>query len=235
MAADDKKRETIRRNLKYERLAPSLLYRVVHQAVASYLVSPVRDRRVLQQCRQALELERENATNPQQQDNATYAIRSLDTFERSLNALPIGGINLERAPPYRPHIIEGVKVSIQPTVLIRVNRPRGAPLRGALIVDVAKGIEAKSDEAKQRATMAMTHSAILLHEHIANAVVTESEKSSAEHCLVFHTHRSELVASPTNYRRQLAVMEASCRTAYAMWKDVSPPPSFDSKFARFRD
>lgn len=236
MAADDGQRETIRRNLKYERMAPSILYRDLHQAVASFLASPTRDRGILARCREGLELAKQNAATPQKRDNATYALRSLDVFERSLNALPVTGINIERAPIYRPHeIIPGVKVSIQPTALVRVVRPRGGQLRGAIIVDVAKGIEPKSPELKQRVTNAMLHTAMLLHEHVSNTVVVEGEKSSPDHCMTFHTHRQELVRSPATYRKQLRIMQATCRTVKAVWATIDPPSSFDAKFAKYRE
>ena len=48
MAADDGPRETLLRNMKYERLARTLTYRTLYDAVASYLASPTRDRRILE-------------------------------------------------------------------------------------------------------------------------------------------------------------------------------------------
>ncbi|WP_162916838.1 hypothetical protein [Dongia deserti] len=235
MVADDKQRETMRRNLKYERISRSLIYSKLHQAVSSFLASPVRDRSVLARCRAMIETERDTAESPQRRDNAIYALRSLDQFEASLNALPIAGLVIERAPLAHPHIIHGVRVSIQPTVLVRVNRPRGAPLRGAIAVDLAKGDTPKSEAIKARMTQAMTYSAMLLHEHVGNSVIGDGERSSPDHCQVFHSHRQELVCSPTNYRRDLANMEASCRTAAALWQDIEPPASFDPALAIYRN
>src|SRR5262245_5441327 len=133
-----------------------------------------------------------------------YALRSLATFEASLNALPMSGVQLERPPRAEPYNIGNVRVSIQPTVLVRAVRMRGHDLRGAILVDLAKGIQPKSEELKQRATTAMTYTAMLLHEHVSNGVVGENERASPEHCMAYHTHRQELAQSPTNYRRQLA-------------------------------
>jgi hypothetical protein len=47
MAADDGPRETIVRNWKFERIAPSLIYDKLNQAVSSYLASPTLDRGIL--------------------------------------------------------------------------------------------------------------------------------------------------------------------------------------------
>ena len=225
----------MRRNMKYERIAPTLIYRRLQKGVASYLSSPIRDRRILDRCRDDLEKERENASTSTARDNAQYALRALETFERSLNALPIAGVNLTLAPLQKPMMIEGVKVSVQPTALIRVERPRGKPLRGAIIVDTAKGQEPKTDEAKAKATLGMTHAAYLLHELVANSVATDDEKPSAEHCMVFHSHRPELVCSPSNYRSQLRNMEAACRDIVASWDGIQPPASFDAARASYRD
>jgi hypothetical protein len=235
MAADDGPRQTMRRNMKFERIAPTLLYRKVQRAVAGYLASPVRDRRILNQCRDDLEAERSNVTSPKAKENATYALRALDTFERSLNALPVGGVTVQLAPTFRAHMIESVKVSIQPTVLISVTRPRGRTLRGAIIVDTAKGIEPRTDDARRRATEGMMHAAYLLHEHVAGAVVMDGERPSPEHCMIFHTHRQELVCSPTNYKKLLRNVEAACRDITTSWESIAPPSSFDPAKARYRD
>ena len=235
MATDDSQRETICRNLKYERLAPSILYSKVSEAIAGYLSSKTRDRGILTQCREFLEEEKERAIKPQQKENATYALRSLAAFEAGLNALPIGGLQLERPPTSLPYSIGDVRVSVRPTVLVKVARPRGAPLRGAILVDPAKGIIPKSEELKRRTTEAMTYTSMLLHELVSNTIVKEGERSSPEHCVTFHSHRQERVAAPTNYRRQLGIMQAACRTISGTWNAIQPPPSFNPGFARYRD
>lgn len=235
MVADDGPRETMRRNMKYERIAPTIIYSKVQEAISSFLASPTRDRGIIGQTRQLLEDEREATPNPTKRDNATYALRSLDAFENSLNALPLAGLQLQRPPKYRPHIIEGVKISIQPTALVTAVRMRGRNLRGAILVDSAKGTEAKTEEAKAQATAAMTHSAYLLNEHVADAVATEDEKVSPEHCMVFHTYRQQLVTSPTNYRRLLRNLHAACRDIAARWAQIDPPASFDPAVTRYRD
>lgn len=235
MVAEDGPRETMRRNMKFERLAPTLIYRKLQIGVKSFLASPVRDRRILARCREELETERSGAASPKARENALYALRALDQFERSLNALPVGGMNLSHAPLYRAHDIEGVKVSIQPTVLVRVERPRGKALRGAILVDTAKGSEAKTDEAKAKATEAMVHAAYLLHEHVARAPLGDDEKPSPEHCAIFHAHRPEWVCAPENYRKQLRNLEAACRDIAKAWDAIEPPSSFDPARARFRD
>ena len=234
MATDDSQRETICRNLKFERVARSTLHSKVHDAITGYLSSKTRDRGILNQCRELLEGERDRASKPQQKENAVYALRALAAFEASFNALSIGGLHLERPAHTQPHAISGVRVSVRPTVLVTVARPRGAPLRGALIVDPAKGITPKSEELQQRATAAMTYSAMMLHEHVST-IVNEDERSSPEHCIVFHTHRQERVKAPTNYRRELGSIKAALRTISRSWRDIDPPASFDPAFATYRD
>lgn len=235
VAADDKQRETKRRNLKYERIAPTLLYSKVHEAIAAFLTSPTRDRGILTRCGELLEGERDRATAPQQRENAVYALRSLDMFIASLNALPIGGLQLERTTSSEPYNIGNVRVTIRPTVLVKVARPRGTPLRGAILIDPAKGIEPKGESLKRRATEAMEYTSMLLHEHVSNSSVGDGERSSPGHCMTFHTHRQELVACPTSYKRELAIIGAACRGMAAMWHEIEPPASFDPTAARYRD
>jgi hypothetical protein len=235
MAADDGPRETILRNMKFERLAPTLIYRHVRRAVSAFLASPTRDRSILLRCRMLLENERDSASLPQQRENIIFALRALETFERSLNALGLDGLNFENAPAARPLRIEGVSVSVQPTAHIRVKRMRGADLVGAIVVDLAKGIEAKTEESKSRTTAGMVHAAALLHQYVTNTLAREDARPSSDHCVIFHSYRRERVSSPSNYRRKLRNVEAVCRVIARGWNDIVPPPSFDPNFATYRN
>lgn len=235
MVAEDGPRETLRRRMKYERIAPSILYRKIQSAAAQFLASPRKEQRILDRCREELEGEREGAKTARAAENATYALRALDAFERSHNRLPLGGMTLTIAPISSPESIEGVKVSVQPSVLISISRPRGKDLKGGLILDHAKGEDPKTDDAAQRAKMAMQYSAFLLHEHILARYVNDNERSSPEHCAIYHAFRQELVASPDNYKKLLRNVEAACRDIAARWDQIDPPASFDPTKARFRN
>jgi hypothetical protein len=233
MAADDGPRDTILRNLKYERLARSLSYRDIDHSIAQFLASPTRDHRILARRRELLEHERATTINPQQRDNLSYQLQALEAFERSLNALELAGLNFERVP-FKRLPMEGVSISVRPTVGIRVRRVRGADLVGALIVDLAKGASLRTDDAQQRATKAMIHAAIVLHLDVTDALCADGTKPSQDHCVVFHSYRGERVAAPSNYRRVLRNMEAVCRGVSRGWDKIEPPPNFDERQARHR-
>lgn len=235
MAADDGPRETQLRNMKYERLAPSLIYRKLSLAVTGYLVSPTRDRRILAACRQDLEDSKALAIEPQELENIKYELRALDAFERSLNMLELGGINLVRAPQASPLMIEGVRVNVRPTAHIKVERPRGGKLLGAIVIDVAKGILPKTDEAAAKLTNGMTHSAILLHQHVIETFTDDEGKPSLDHCVIFHTHRGERICAPSAYRKALGNIQAVCRNIARGWDGIVPPASFDPGRARYRN
>jgi hypothetical protein len=235
MAAEDGPRETIIRNMKYERLVPSLMYRTLNQAVSSYLVSPTRDPRILARCRETLQAEVAAATNPRRRDNFAYELSALDAFERSVNKLGISGINFERAAASgHPISIEGVTVSVRPTAHVRQKRSRGADLVGALVIDVAKGSSPKTDEAKAKVTNAMVHSAIVLHQYVNDTLGEDGVKPSPEHTIIFHAHRQERVCAPDGYRKTLRNIHAVCRNIAATWERVTPPESFDPKRAQYR-
>ncbi|PPQ43986.1 hypothetical protein CKO39_09990 [Rhodopseudomonas palustris] len=195
--------------------------------------SPTRDKRILAECKITLEEAIKGAQNPQQKDNLTYELNALAAFERSLNALEIGGLNLEKAAPRRLEI-ERVTVSVRPSAHIRVSRQRGNDLHGAVLIDVAKGIvEPKTNEAKARLTEGMTHSAIILHQHVVETTPADG-KPSPEHCFIFHTHRQERVVAPTNYKKTYRNIEAVCRNIARSWDGIVPPPNFDKKRATYR-
>lgn len=235
MAADDGPRETILRDMKYERIARSLVYRTLNQAVSGYLVSPTRDGRILAAARATLEAERDAALNPRQRDNFVYELRALDAFERSANALQLAGLNIERAPHTGHQLdIHGLTVNIRPTAHIREMRPRGGSYVGALLIDTAKGIAPRTPEAERRLTNAMTYAAILLHQYTAAVLTDSNAKPSPGHSVVFHTHRQERVAAPSNYRRTFRNIEASCRGIVRGWANIVPPANFDPRTSTVR-
>jgi hypothetical protein len=234
MAADDGPRETMLRNMRYERMAPSLMYRSLYRAISSYLTSPTRDRGILIGCKDELEQKLAEATNPQQRDNIKYELRAIEAFERSVNALGISGINFMRAPVGRRLQIEGVKVSVKPTAHIQVARPRGSPLLGVLLIDAAKGIELKTEEAKAKATAGMRYTAILLHQYATEEFADATGKIVPEQCILFHSYRQQRETAPSTYRRDFRNIQAVCRNISRGWAGIEPPPSFDRRFATSR-
>jgi hypothetical protein len=235
MVADDAPRETILRNMRFERLAPTLMYRHLYRAIPRFLASPMRDRSILDQCRFDLETERTNATSPRAKDNCTYALRALDAFERSLNALPLASGTLDRAPAAAPLRFNGVSVSVQPTAHIRVRRPRGVDLIGALLVDVAKGADLRTDDAKARASRGMLIATMLRNQYVVGIFPGDDPKPSAEHCIVFHAYRQETQHCPANYRRVIRNLEAVCSNISRGWDAIEPPRDFDPAYAIYRN
>ena len=234
MAADDGPRETMLRDMRYERLARTLIYRHLRTTISRFLASPTRDRGILADCRRLLEDERSGATSAQQRENLTYEIRALEAFENSLNALGMGGLNFELAAAAPPLRVEGVSISVQPTAHVRVSRPRGVDLIGAVVIDTAKGESPKTEVAKIKIADGMAHSAILLHKYVARAFPGKDPRPSAEHCFVFHAHRQERVCAPDPYRRTYRNMEAVCRNIARSWEAIPEPANFDPAFAEYR-
>jgi len=234
MAAADGPRETMVRDMKYERKARTLVYRHLYRAIPAYLTSPTRDRGLLLRCREALEHERDAAANPQQRENLTYEIRALEAFENSLNALGMGGLNFYPAPAAAPIKNEGVSISVQPTAHIRIRRGRGVDLVGAILVDPAKGDAPKTDISQARVTDGMEHAAILIHQYVVREFPGEDPKPSADHCVVFHSFRQQRVAAPDPYRRKFRNIEAVCRRIAREWDGIEEPPAFDPASAIYR-
>jgi hypothetical protein len=144
----------------------------------------------------------------------------------------MGAANLEKAAS-RKLEIEGVTVSVRPSAHIRVSRQRGADLHGAVVIDVAKGIEPKTDDAKARLKDGMTHSAIILHQHVVETA-PEGGKPSPDHCFIFHTHHQERITAPTSYKKTYRNIEAVCRNIARSWNGIVPPANFDKNRATHR-
>ena len=228
IAADDSRRETILRGMKFERMGQSLSYKDGYLAVGRFLSSPTRDPRILLDYKSYLEDERETAANPTRKNNFASQINAIEVFERQLNALGIGGLTFRLAPMTRSYLVyEGVRINVQPLVEVIQRRPRGADLAGALILDLAIGQTSNKPSILQRQTDAMNYTAILLCEHVAQKCAGGELKPSPEHCIVFHAHRGERVTGRSNYRSDLKIVHAACRGVMRDWDHIEPPPSFD--------
>jgi hypothetical protein len=236
MAADEGPRETIERDAKYEKLARSISYVPVEQCVASFLASPTRDRVILANGRDLLDARKLATTDPKKRNQIELQIAALDAFERQLNRLEIAGLTAELPSRQQPKLaLEGVNISVYPSVWLTKRRSRGADLAGGFLVDFAKGEPIKTDAAKAKAMKAMTHAACVLHMQVQALRCSNGEKASAEHCWVYHVVRDELIIAPSGYATPLRNMKALCRSLAKRWDDIPPPSSFDPSRARYRD
>lgn len=235
MAADEGPRETLRREMKYERLGHTLRNDDVRRAIRDFLLSPTRSLAILASCEDRLRAKISEAASTKARDNLTHQMRALNDFRNGLNELGIHGLQLwTKGHVFRPLSFEGVTISVQPYALVRQVRMRGRDQVGALLIDVAKGPSCKTDEAARKVEKAMIYSAILLRHIVSDAAVGPEEISSPEHCVVFHAHRAQRVAAPANYKTLMRNMLAECRDIRRAWNDIEAPPSFDPSRAQYR-
>jgi hypothetical protein len=80
----------------------------------------------------------------------------------------------------------------------------------------------------------MQYSAILVHQYATREFPDAGPRASAEHCVIFHTHRRERVCAPDPYRRMYRNIEAVCRNIARGWEGILPPPNFAPDFAEYR-
>ena len=235
MAADDGPRETLRRDMRFERVARTLRYDHVPRAIGRYLASPTRNQAILAECEALLEIEIREARSRERRANLSHELRALRDFQAGLNALSVNGLQMWRhGHVFRPLELEGVTVSVQPDALIRQVRMRGRDQIDAVIVDVAKGQSCTTEEARRKVEKAMTHAAVLVHTLVASAVAAENEVASSAHCTVFHAHRAQAVTAPENYRTMMRNMQAVCRDIRRSWDTIEPPGGFDPEMATVR-
>ncbi|WP_192258570.1 hypothetical protein [Mesorhizobium caraganae] len=102
-------------------------------------------------------------------------------------------------------------------------------------MNLAKGIEPKTDESRLRTTNAMNCAAALLHQHVDMEFAGRDEKASNEQCVLFHTFRQERVCAPQNYRTMMRNLSAECRNIARAWDDIEPPAGFNPSQAKYRN
>lgn len=162
MAADEPRQETILRNAKYERVSPVVAYRDVSHSVARFAVS--RSQNDLAACQVLLEKKRDGATPGPAGDRMEHQLAALEAFWANHNAMQLTGVEAHYVSTKLPKLsLSGVEISVFPTVWLTQRRARGSDLAGAVIVDLAKGKPAKSEEKKKERTEAMIWTSYLLH------------------------------------------------------------------------
>lgn len=158
----------ILRAAKYPAEARPLVIQYQHarRAIASCMITPAQMNRIVAAAIVSLEQRRDDpASRPLVRDDARRSIEVIETFQRSVNELDLGGVRFEASPQRtEPLEINGVTISVASDAIAVANH-RSGPRVGEVFIRCAIGQD--GDAAENRRAEANSHLATIAHIHAA--------------------------------------------------------------------
>lgn len=217
--ASPTRRQAILRNAKY---APTFLvirYSAARSAICRYLSDDARPIGPLITAENEQMQLAAAAGSSFQQNDAALCAEAIKTFR---------GISIQNQIPFvtftpntqdLPKLaINGVDVSIR---LDLIARNSGKELVGGAIIQTSKAVASKSwrdDHSKIVASLVW----MLSSAHLG-AFGTIDRKL----CMSIDVFGGEFISAPTNYKRKLNDVNASCAEIAALWSSITPPSDYD--------
>lgn len=210
----------ILRGAKYPGEARPLIIQYQHarRCIAACLITPENTNRLAAAAIADLEQRRDDpASRPLVREDARRSIETIQTFQRSVNALDLRNVRFVAAPANpQPLLINGVEVSVFPDAMAFTNHRDGDRV-GQLFVRCAIGGE--GDAAENRRADANQHLATLAHMHAVEYLGAHGAPHSPT-SVVVDVMRERAYRGPVSTTLRVRNIEAACRMIAAIWPDV---------------
>ncbi len=146
--------------------------------------------------------------------NAALCIEALSSFlKHPRNKERLKGLTLSRGPEEAPPIqLGGVRIDIEPSILIHGENRNGKPIVGALKLHFSK---------TRPLDMESGHNvAALLHRYVSEHVVRAGESPEPRLCMIWDIFTGQLFTAPRAHLRRLTLMEACCEEIAFRWRTL---------------
>jgi hypothetical protein len=207
----------ILRNAKYPGEARPLVIQYQHarRSIAACLITPENTNRLAAAAIADLEQRRDDPANrPLIREDARRSIETIETFQRSVNALDLRNVRFMAAPARPdPIMIAGVEVSVFPDALA-VTPHRDGDRVGQLFIRCAVGGE--GDAAENRRADANQHLATIAHMHTVQHLQHLGTPHSPS-SVVIDVTRQRVYRGPVNTTLRVRNIEAACGMIAAVW------------------
>ncbi len=194
-------------------------YQLARRCIAACLQAPSDANRIAAAARVQLEQRRDDTANgPLIRDDASRCLDVIETFQRTVNALELGGVTfLAGMNPSPSLLINGAEVTVWPDAISTVDG-RGRDTRiGEVFIRCTIG--AGGDTAENRRAEANGHLATLAHMHAAEFLSSRGTPHSPS-SMVIDVSRETVIRGPVNTTRRVANIEAACGMIAAVWPTV---------------
>lgn len=194
-------------------------YQLARRCIAACLQAPQDANRIAAGARVQLEQRRDDTANgPLIRDDAARCLEVIETFQRTVNGLELGGITfLLGLNPSPSLMISGVEVTVWPDAVSSVDARGGETRIGEAFIRCTIG--AGGDPAENRRAEANGHLATLAHMHAAQFLAGRGTPHSPT-SMVIDVSRETVVRGPVNTTRRVANIQAACGMIAAFWPTV---------------
>lgn len=194
-------------------------YQHARRCIAACLHTPARTNQIVASALLALEQRRDDpSSSPLVRDDAERSLEIVNTFQRTVNALALGGISYD--PPRNPSpplAINGVEVSVWPDAIVRATARRSEIRVGEAFIRCTIG--EGGDAAENRRAEANGHLATIAHMHTAQTLADLGTPHSPT-SMVIDVSREIVVRGPPSVTRRVANIETACGMIAAIWPTV---------------
>lgn len=215
MAASDQARRTVLRGCKYRAIARIVQHDDAKLAVSKYMLGGAGDPEIL--AAEADYIRNKLADDDFDKDcndiNADYVERFAKVAE---NAQLPKGAEWEAAKPFATQVINGVRVTFTPSLLVRRMAKNNVVKKGALFLRYKKGSNLPDETAAYQS--ATIHGMLSLYD------VGEGVEVDRPLCLTMDAHTGMLHPAPTNAVSRFNNAKAACATIADAWDNLKEPP-----------
>jgi hypothetical protein len=205
MSADAARRERILREQKHPPAFKVAWYADASQVIRRYLMDPQHDTEILRLGSERIRMRPVASPNERQKRNDNGD--AVDAFAGCCQQINFDDFAPESGPESGNLMIEGVRVSVRPEVVI-AGRYRGQDCRGALKVYLAKNDPLDGGGADIIGALLQRFMSIDL---------SEDEQCLPRHCTVIDTFRRQCFRAPTAIIRHQRNVDAACREIANRW------------------
>lgn len=210
----------ILRGAKYPGEARPLIIQYQHarRAIAACLIAPENINRLSAAAITDLEQRRDNPDNrPLIREDARRSIETIQTFQRTINALDLRSVRFVAAPPNPQSLhLNGVEISVSPDALAFTPHRDGDRV-GQVFIRCAIGGE--GDAAENRRADANQHLATIAHMHTVEYLGRRGTPH-APTSIVLDVMRGRTYRGPVSTTLRVRNIEAACRMIAAIWPEV---------------
>lgn len=201
------------------------------RAIRAFCIDPYQSTHILEAASKALTLKSESSTfKPSVKDEAARCVETIGLFENARNAFGIGKLPIFEAPRLDPIVIGGVKISVQPDLLIGEPTLTGTGRIGAAMFRPQKRPnpeECKTEKTKLERQIYRrevgSYMLTLMRLALIENGVPES-RIDTKSLLLFDIRMRERIEFPSDRLSREKRISAACGQISRLWPSVEPRP-----------
>jgi hypothetical protein len=230
--------DTVLHNSRF--LTPSVVapYSDAMRALRAYNSDPHRTIDALNSVKAALTKKSGSAgVEPWPKAEALRCVEAIELFQKAENAMGMKGLPLSTTPRFEALSVNGVALSVQPDLLIRVEGAKGARL-GAVMLRLAKAPDPNDCVKEKTRTERLEHRRELaaylaaMMQMLLEREAREGEVVDRGLIFVADVRLGERIGAAGDHAARIKSITAACGQVRRLWATIEPRPAIRAKLAQ---